>query len=258
MAELLVLTDTHPDEKKASHFGESLRQHPALNIDSVIANIEARKQGKRFVDINLMAAYPGDLRSAIYEERRAAEILQMIEEKDPCYYGVIDLHNVRENPTNDTTAVINEKQGVTPRVLGMLARLGIKNLMISEGVGVIDYHPNAFAIEMATNFDTDQLRSELDILANGESEPGDITQFAWFKYIDSLHLTQLDPRQIPEEEYSKLEAFQPVNSPALTRIIGQRACLMGWSRTPNKQGYWGELVTPTGLPDTRSWPKDTI
>ncbi len=102
---LLILVGTHGDEAKfglevMEHFDPDVRDkfagipvfralsrfvHP---FNYAIANPEAARRNLRFVDADLNRVAPGDLTSSLYEERRAAELMETARE----YRHLIDIH----------------------------------------------------------------------------------------------------------------------------------------------------------------------
>lgn len=86
---LLIICATHGDERIGL---EAVAELECKNLsdcfDSIVANIEALNKNVRFADCDLNRSYPGDKNSALYEKRRAAEILEIAKG----YKYVIDMH----------------------------------------------------------------------------------------------------------------------------------------------------------------------
>jgi hypothetical protein len=250
MSEVLVWTGTHPEEEEPLEVGESLRSDPIEHVTTLIANVEAYKLGKRFIDLNLVAAFPGDPESPLYESRRAVEIVRTSRDYD----YVVDLHSA--DGSGGTTASIDREKGVSPKVLHFLGEIGVKNLVLSEGMGMKPHVTNSFTLEMVPETEIERLRAGFDLLANGPLplDSYGATDFKWFEFIGGLHKDHLDPSTLGEERLGKLRPFEEF--PELTAAMGRRACVMAWSHKLNIQGYWGEMVVPCDAPDTSQWPTD--
>lgn len=248
MSEVLVWTGTHANEKRSLDVGYSLRTDPLPNVKTELANVEAYRLNQRFVDLNLMMAFPGHPQSTLYEGRRASQIIDMSRRYD----YIIDLHS---NPAfGDTTAFIDKTRGIPPRLLSFLGKLGIENLILSEGMGVFSHVDNGIGLELGYDLSIDHLRNEIGMLADDSQAIPEHTvdDFAWFEYLTSIHETHLHPSDMSVERFDSLEPFMEL--PELTAILGRKACLMEWSRELKYQGYWGELVTPIDSPDISEWP----
>lgn len=89
---ILFIAATHGDEGFSIEVLKKLdKSVKDKKYDWLVANEEALKIGKRFVDCDLNRVAPCGVRSAKYEERRAAEILAIARD----YQYVIDLHGTR-------------------------------------------------------------------------------------------------------------------------------------------------------------------
>jgi hypothetical protein len=241
---------THPDEQEALRCAESLMTDPLPNVYAGIANPLARKQGRRFVDINLCGAFPGDPSSGKYEERRAAEILV----QSQGYDIVVDLHNISQHGEN--TAWIDGRRGVNLVVLGFLASLGIRNLIVTNNIATIQmYAPNAFMLETVKNGlggDIDKLPSAFDRLANDTLQPVNTDNFCWFAYVASLHVDQIGIGQLDARQ--NLQPFGIMPATVAERLATYGALhIVCWRDAPNEQGFWGEAVRPIQPPDSTHW-----
>lgn len=90
---LLILTNVHGDEPDATEIMTELKKEKKLNCGWIIANPEAKKINKRFVDIDMNRNAPGSKNSKFYESRRVVEVLT----KCAKYKTVIDIHGSRGN-----------------------------------------------------------------------------------------------------------------------------------------------------------------
>jgi len=89
--DILFLGATHGDEKVGVKALQRLEE--SNKFDWLLANEEAYKEGKRFLEIDMNRAAPGNIDSEKYEERRVAEILR----KFNSYNYVVDIHGTVAN-----------------------------------------------------------------------------------------------------------------------------------------------------------------
>lgn len=82
----LIISVTHGDEEFSIPVVKSLKKR--FMFDWIIANKKAFKMGKRFYEKDLNRSGPGNVKSKIYEERRAKEVIQVAKKYD----NTIDLH----------------------------------------------------------------------------------------------------------------------------------------------------------------------
>lgn len=92
MAEkFLIIAALHGDEELGVEVMEKIEKEflpEKYSYDWIIGNPEAYKKKVRFIEADLNRVAPGDLKSSIYEERRAAEIIALSQK----YSFVLDLH----------------------------------------------------------------------------------------------------------------------------------------------------------------------
>ncbi len=86
MKKNLVIVCTHGDEEIGLNAVRELKDK--LNFDVLIGNHIALKKHVRFIDADLNAVAPGNLKSKHYEERRAVQIIK----KGLKYEHVLDIH----------------------------------------------------------------------------------------------------------------------------------------------------------------------
>ncbi|HSW66182.1 MAG TPA: succinylglutamate desuccinylase/aspartoacylase family protein, partial [Bacillota bacterium] len=86
---VLVIGGMHGNEPLGVTLVKRLQQQPIKNVDAVLANEPAIAQNCRFIANDLNRSFPGKRPSKQYEQRRAAELLQL------CggYDVVLDFHN---------------------------------------------------------------------------------------------------------------------------------------------------------------------
>jgi len=93
---VLFISSTHGNESFSIPVLESIQKEYSkdkYNYDWIIGNEEAVRKEVRFIKRDLNRVAPGNLRSTIYEEKRAAEIINLSQEYD----YVIDIHGTKSD-----------------------------------------------------------------------------------------------------------------------------------------------------------------
>lgn len=88
---ILFISGTHGDEGFTEDVFRNLaKQYPKneFGYDNIVGNPRALKKNVRFIEADLNRSAPGSLTSSIYEERRAAQIINLSKK----YKIVIDVH----------------------------------------------------------------------------------------------------------------------------------------------------------------------
>lgn len=244
----MVWGGTHPDEQFALAVADSLELNPILHVTSGIANPLARAQGRRFVEQNMQGSYPGNPNSAIYEERRAAEILEI----NKSYDVVIDLHENQyqgvDYATVDTTAVHDSRLKMTPESLGLLAHLGIKHIVATPYPTMLTYTPNCFGVDVQHEselHDVNRWRSTLENFTRNTFAEAAPHEFTWWQFVDGMTIAQKQQLRLPDT----MEPFELLPSRA-SRLLGtprgQNLHMLVWGA--NVSGYCGEIATPLETP----------
>lgn len=256
----MALGATHPDEKEAATVVESLIQKPIKNVVGLLVNLQGIQENKRFIDVNMAYAYPGDLASKNYEERRAVEVLGEIAAYAPDI--LVDLHNPGES--EERFATVSPTRGISPTHLGMLGEFGIKNILLDDS-GVIVHVPNGVAIEIPkeeirTN-GVEFVRQFISDLANRSALPvADVTDFNWFAYPKTLscglHQADIHPNELSPADWDNFRQFQLVPKIIQDKLGHVESLYLGCGmKTPNQEGYWGELLVKIDAPNDSRWPK---
>ncbi len=93
---ILFISGSHGDEGFSSDVFRNLAKRYPKNefgYDRIVGNPRALKKNVRYTDADLNRSAPGDITSAIYEERRAAQIINLSKK----YKIVIDVHGTIAN-----------------------------------------------------------------------------------------------------------------------------------------------------------------
>jgi succinylglutamate desuccinylase len=93
---ILFISSTHGNENFSISVLEELeKEYPKekYGYDWIIGNPKAVEQNVRFIDTDLNRAAPGNAKSDLYEEKRAAEIIELSKQYDI----VIDIHGTKSD-----------------------------------------------------------------------------------------------------------------------------------------------------------------
>lgn len=151
-----VVCGIHPDEEKSITFYENLQDTISKNksmlrgqVEVIIGNELAYEQGglrysKGGVNLNL--AFPGNASSAIYEERRAAELVRWAQKFDL----VLDIHGTLLN--NSDCLIVHPEANLTLR--GIAAFLGYTKVLTSMRGTIADSLSHVASLELSPNTTT--------------------------------------------------------------------------------------------------------
>ena len=138
---ILVIGGMHGNEMLGIDLVKSLQENPLENIDSVLANEEAIKVNKRFVEQDLNRSFPGVKSSGMYEQQRPIELLEMCKDYDI----VFDFHNTF-CPDNDCTFV---GDGANEELLAVSWLLGLPRVIVADYDCINKYALNCVSIEIS-------------------------------------------------------------------------------------------------------------
>ncbi len=111
MRKILFITATHVNEQDGTKVMQQLEKElpkEEYSYDWIIANEKAYAVNERFVEQDLNRSAPGDIKSSVYEVRRAAEIIEISKHYDV----VIDLHGTKTDSGMVTIIPYPTKQNV--------------------------------------------------------------------------------------------------------------------------------------------------
>jgi hypothetical protein len=253
MPGLKIWGATHPPEKHALSFFQAFRRTAPDNIDFGIANEAALLVGRRSIGKNLTHAYPGMHSSPIYEHRRATTIVK----RSIGYYGIADMHNLMTY--GETTACIDKKRGVSPKMLGFLARLSIRNVLLTDGLGLQSAVDNTMVVELphtASSEEDHMVEAAFVDLANNPDVPAAaVTDFFWYEHVGDLYAADY-PQNTSKPIDTYFQPFEPL-PPEYAEVHGlanEQLHMMTWAPEPNSVGCWAEICRPVPVPDASNWP----
>lgn len=139
---LAVVVGQHGDEPCGELAMERLLADDDLELSGavlfVVANERATDAGRRFVDVDLNRAYPGDPDADAYEARLASDLLDVVDD-----LPVLDLHS-----TKSTAEPFALYQRLTPTTRRLLEQTGLDRAVdIRREAGGLIAHVDGVAVE---------------------------------------------------------------------------------------------------------------
>jgi len=219
---ILVLGGTHGNEPLGPKLVASLKKNPINGVDTVIGNPRAIKINERFAEQDLNRSFPGNPRSTIYEERRAANMMKVCSGYDI----VLDFHNTMA-ADNDCTFI---GDGANPLLLRVASFLGVKRVIVADYDCINKYVPTCISIEISLTSPRMELgpwREALQKLAKRKTLPK-ATGLDFYRYVLTVSNAQRDEfalkkqnLQVFQEIPADVAAQLNVNSPAYPIFLGK-------------------------------------
>ncbi len=154
---LAVVACVHGNEK----YGLEVVKRLSGSISFFIGNEKATRENKRFVDVDLNRAFPGN-ETGNYEERRAFELAARLKDFD----FVIDLHS----SSNDCKmfGIITKQNNVK---IEFAKKLGLKKLVImsedfAKGNALIDFVKCGLSIEVGSHNRKENVDEAVEVIEN--------------------------------------------------------------------------------------------
>lgn len=138
---ILLLGGMHGNEPLGPEIIELFRAKPVDRVSVEVANPKALAANSRYTEEDLNRSFPGDSRSAVYEKRRAAELMKSSEGYDV----VFDFHNTT-CPGNDCTFV---GETASPRLQAISSWLGLTRVVVADYDCINKYVPTCISIEIS-------------------------------------------------------------------------------------------------------------
>lgn len=220
---LLVIGGMHGNEPLGIKVVRLLQKKKLKNVDAILANREAVDKNCRFKTQDLNRTFPGDLDSNIYEQKRAAYLLEICKKYDL----VLDFHNTY-CPGNDCSFIgINANEDL----FKVSSFLGLNKIIIADYECINKYAQNCISIEISLDsqeMDAGRWCEKISELANVNllPEAGDIELFRF------VYRMTIDDRDKFNLGNKNLKAFEPISdelarslnveSPAFPIFIGDK------------------------------------
>lgn len=208
MKNILFIGATHGDEPIGVRALENISSKREINW--IIGNPKAYKQGQRFVEADLNRSAPGDASSELYEKRRAAKIL----EKSDDFEAIIDLHG-----TVSASGIFIIITNPTIENLDLATRLDVKRIVIWPAITpdlkspLSEFFPVGLEIECGPKNDPAVQRQLENVIATFLDESIESTLAE--KEIYQVYGEVRGPVDIPLEEFKEVE----INAEKFTPLL---------------------------------------
>lgn len=137
---ILLICATHGDEGFSIPVVKKLAKE--FNFDWVIGNPKAQTKNTRYIETDLNRSGPGNIKSTVYEQRRACELIRLGKK----YKTVIDLHGTVSN-----TGIFVIVPNPSWENIELAKKFNIKNVVLWPGLiptgPLTQFIPNSIEIE---------------------------------------------------------------------------------------------------------------
>ncbi|HEU5187108.1 MAG TPA: succinylglutamate desuccinylase/aspartoacylase family protein [Candidatus Saccharimonadales bacterium] len=140
---ILVLGGTHGNEPLGLRLVAELKKRPIADIDAIVANPRAAARNTRGTQADLNRSFPGNSKSDVYEQRRAARLLQRCGRYDL----VLDFHNTLCD-NNDCVFI---GQGANEQLLKVAGLLDLTRVIVADYDCINKYAPNCISLEISVS-----------------------------------------------------------------------------------------------------------
>lgn len=148
---ILVIGGMHGNEPLGISVVKLLQERPLNDVDSILANQQAIADNCRFIEQDLNRSFPGNAKSKVYEQYRAAVVLKVTTQYDI----VLDFHNTH-CPENDCGFV---GETADDKLYDVVYLLGLKRIIVADYDCINKFANNCLSIEVS--LDSQLNRSEL-------------------------------------------------------------------------------------------------
>lgn len=200
---ILVIGGMHGNEPLGLSIARRFLDEPVANIDVLLANQQAIEKRTRFVEVDLNRSFPGDAKSASYEVKRAAEIVELCKQYDL----VLDFHNTH-CPDNDCGFV---GQTAEESLYGVAWQLGLKRIIIADYDCLNKYAPNCLSVEVSLSSELNraglwyEMIKSVGSLSNFEAS----SRLERFRFVYRI---TLEDKQALGLEKRDLKAFEAIDA----------------------------------------------
>lgn len=140
---ILVIGGMHGNEPLGIELVKMFQRKQFKNVDALFANKKAIKTNCRFLRQDLNRSFPGNIGSKIYEQKRAAYLVNSCKKYDL----VFDFHNTH-CPNNDCTFV---GKSANKNLYNISAYFGLKKVIVADYDCINKYAPNCISVEISLN-----------------------------------------------------------------------------------------------------------
>lgn len=220
---ILVIGGMHGNETLGLEIVKLFRARPVEDVDTLLANEPAIEANCRFVGQDLNRSFPGNINSADYELRRAAEILQ----KASGYDAVLDFHNTY-CPDNDCGFIGETAKDSLTAVAWVL---GLDKVIIADYDCINKVSSNCLSVEVSLDSPLNNAGLWHERIATLAKLDSFTAKSSVRKFRFVYRMTLNDKKQLNLDKQN-LTAFQPLStelaeamntpSPAYPIFIGDK------------------------------------
>lgn len=220
---ILVIGGMHGNETLGIEVVRFFRDTPVFDVDTLLANEQAIKANTRFVGQDLNRSFPGDDTSNVYEQKRAAQIL----EKARTYDVVLDFHNTY-CPGNDCGFIGDTANDNLTDVAWVL---GLEKVIVADYDCINKATSNCLSVEISLDSSLNDAKLWYERIALLSRIEKLTTNSSIQKYRFVYRMTLEDKERLKLDQQG-LRAFQPLKSelandmgvlsPAYPIFIGDR------------------------------------
>lgn len=138
---VLVIGGMHGNEPLGIEVVKLFQGNPVENVEVMLANEQAVTASSRFVKQDLNRSFPGNEKSKVYEQERAAELLKLASKYDI----VLDFHNTY-CPNNDCGFV---GENASQKLYEVAWLLGFKRIVVAEYDCINKFATNCLSVEVS-------------------------------------------------------------------------------------------------------------
>lgn len=198
---ILVIGGMHGNEPLGLELVEKFQKNQIENVDTVFANEKAIKRNARFVKYDLNRSFPGNKRGKVYEQKRAAYLLDLCRKYDL----VFDFHNTHCS-NNDCTFV---GESSNKNLYYVSVYLGLKRVIVADYECINRYASNCVSVEISLDSkvrNVDVWYKRIRKLSKMDRVPfgGKVKKF---RFVYRMTLEDRDRLNLTRK---KLKAFKPI------------------------------------------------
>ncbi len=199
---ILVIGGMHGNETLGIELVRSLLKNPIEGIEATIANQPAIDMNTRFTTQDLNRSFPGKLDSNQFEDRRAAELVELSKSFDI----VLDFHNTY-CPDNDCSFV---GESVDEQLFGASSFLGLTRVIVADYECINKYATNCISIEISMQSKLNDVAVWREKITSLQRQVSFMTQTTVEKYRFVYRMT-LEDRDKFNLDNKNLRAFKLID-----------------------------------------------
>ncbi|MFZ1811917.1 MAG: succinylglutamate desuccinylase/aspartoacylase family protein [Candidatus Saccharimonadales bacterium] len=199
---ILVVGGMHGNEMLGINLVKEIRLRPIANVDVLLANQQAVAKNVRFVAKDLNRSFPGDEKSKLYEDKRAAELICA----SKLYDLVLDFHNT--GFANNDCGFVGV-DGVS-KLYDVAGAVGLARVIVADYDCINKFVTNCLSVEISVDSIQNNVAlwyEKIAMLARIESLTTSLV-IEKYKFVYRMTLDDKETYQLNPKDFA---AFQPVD-----------------------------------------------